>query len=504
MRFYNSQGLSLDNYYSTTLGCCGGNTQFIKAEKCGISPYKADETIYYICKHFALPGIATVFLLLPLMFYIIFNFSIRSLSYIFIILSLLLLLSVGRENIRGWKYKIKNDDGNQIIYQPGPYVCKREAEKYICKINEISKTHYKLGFVGDILKVNKFDLEFHPDIKCFFHDVDLIIGNLEGIITRLKCPILKQAHPRKILTQLKTVLNKDTMWLLSMGNNHSEDFNNYQFNRSLARIHRNPKFEAFGRKDVSFIQNQNKDINIFNATEWSNQKTWNYTSIYESPNREFQQITNLLDNNKFNILFPHWGFENEKYVRTRFQKDAKALLTGIPQNYSKYQDFLREKYHKMILPDPAHKWDFIFAHHPHVLQPILKISDNILDDDGEPVMNCKGKPIICNKLAVFSAGNFTSGANILRKKKHISGIIMKCEIGPLKEFDEKLAIGRMEWRRIKNHKIRINGVRTKRVCVDNQKYRTYNRSLFIVSIILLIIFLVMFFTNDLISFLSSL
>ena len=100
-----------------------------------------------------------------------------------------------------------------------------------------------------------------------------------------------------------------------------------------------------------------------------------------------------------------------------------------------------------------------------------------------------------NKLAVFSAGNFTSGANIFRKKKHISGIVMKCEIGPLEGFEDKLVIGKMEWRRTKNHKIRIDNVRTKRVCFDCEKYRTYNHNLLISSIFSIGLFLLAFLFN---------
>jgi hypothetical protein len=246
---------------------------------------------------------------------------------------------------------------------------------------------------------------------------------------------------------------------------------------------------------MSFIRNRNRDINIFSTTEWSNQETWNYTLKYCDLN--LYLATRLLDNNKFNILLPHWGFENEKYVRTRIQLDAKALLTGENQNYSKFQDFLRRKYNKVILPDPAHKWDLIFAHHPHVLQPIMNVPDIIADENGRPILNCKGETINYNKLAVFSAGNFTSGAWILRRKKHVSGIIMKCEIGSLRGFEDKLVIGKMEWRRTKNYKIRIDKVRTKRVCVDSGKYRTYNLTFFVSGIVYAIVVLILIYINTL-------
>ena len=495
MKLYTLAGKSLDDFYRSKPGLCGGSTVVTKAKKRGISPYEKDETIYYLFKHIALPGFAVVLILLTLFLRFFVNFFIGSVSYILIILAVFFLLSVGREFVRGWKYKFKDN----IIYLPGPYVINREAESFTHHINKITKPKYKIGFVGDIMKMNKFNLKFHPDIKAFFKDVDVVIGNLEGIISNQPCPIFKQAHPRSILTQLQKLISGDTRWLLCLSNNHSEDFNIRQFNHSLHRIQSRSKFDVIGRDDVSFVRNQNNDINIFSPTEWSNQKTWNYTLRFDNPSLNptinLKTVTNLLDNNKFNILLPHWGFENEKYVRERIQLDAIALLTGKKQDYSWFQNYIRQKYSKVILHNPAHKWDFIFAHHPHVLQPIMKVPDVVADDDGKPIENRNGKTISYNKLAVFSSGNFTSGANILRKKKHISGIIMKCEIGPLEKFDDKLVIGKMEWRRTKNYKVRINSKRTKRVCVDNERYRTYNRSLFLTGLFYLSLFLAAIFIN---------
>jgi len=483
---------SLDDYYNSPEGKSGGIEKGIKAEKMGISPYEIEETIYYFGKHLALPGIVGIFIPLTIIFGIFENSFIETLSYIIYALAAILLLSVGRELVRGWRYKIKEG----ALYLPGPYIIKREAENYDPCINEITETKYTIGFVGDIMKMNKFDLEFHPDIKSFFKDTDLIIGNLEGIITNQPCPRLKQAHTEDILPQLESLLSENNKWLLCVSNNHSEDFSSTQFNESLHKIQGNSNFDVFGRQDISFLRNQNKDITITCATQWSNQKTWNYTFRYNNPtiaNLDNSDDNNdkypfrLIKNTKFNILLPHWGFENEKYVRTRFQKDAKALLTGITPNYRGFQKIYKKRLLRGIFAHPDHKWDLIFAHHPHVLQPIMKVQDEIKLENK--------KSLQYNKVAVFSAGNFTSGANISRKKKHISGIIMKCQIGPLKGYEEKLAIGKMEWRRTKNFKTRVGKKPAKLVCIDNEKYRTYNKPFLINGMILFIIFLLFYLIN---------
>lgn len=271
-----------------------------------------------------------------------------------------------------------------------------------------------------------------------------------------------------------------THMLLCLSNNHSADFGNKPFNKSLHRIQNRRRFDTFGRSDISNIVIQKKNINISCATEWSNQKKWNFMSNYEDINDRIGiRPTHLA--NHFNILYPHWGFENEKYVRKRIQLDAKALLTGLEQKYTLYQNFTRELLAERIQPDPDKKWDLIFGHHPHVRQPIMEVEDTFIDN--------AGVKIPYKKLVVFSGGNFTSGANVIRHKKHNRGIIMKCEIGPLKGYRDKIVAGNIEWRNTINKKskkiktIKGKKVRTKTVSIDRAPYKTYSlRSVIIGSI----------------------
>ena len=494
MKLLTTDDIPLDDCYKPPEGENGLEENVYEAENMGFSPYDTLETIYYFLKHLALP--ATVGLLLPLLFIfgIFENPFFGILGYILSFIAAILLLSVGREFLRGLRYKIKKG----VIYLPGPYVLKRQAEDYTPTINKITEPLYKIGFVGDIMKMNKFDLNFHPDVIKFFEDTDVIIGNLEGVISE-KCPTFKQAHEVKILKKLEKLLPDKKKWLLCLSNNHSEDFSSVIFDQTLQTIQEHPKFDIFGRKQVSSIRNDENDILISCATQWSNQKTWRYTFKYNKPiednngnnenndtdDNDDDYIFSFLKSYKFNILLPHWGFENEKYVRTRFQDDAEALLTGkeiIPKA-------LKKLYYKKrnLYIHPIYKWDLIFAHHPHVLQPIMKVRDEIKINKTKTIPYCK--------LVVFSAGNFTSGANIIRKKKHISGIIMKCEIGPLEAYNRKFAIGKMEWRRTKNFKTRIEDERAKLVCIDNEKYRTYNKPFLVYGLFLFIVFLAIYLFN---------
>ena len=53
---------------------------------------------------------------------------------------------------------------------------------------------FTIGFVGDIMKMGKYELKFEKRIKDFFDDVKLIVGNLEGIITDKWPGITAQKH----------------------------------------------------------------------------------------------------------------------------------------------------------------------------------------------------------------------------------------------------------------------------------------------------------------------
>lgn len=458
-------GQILNVYYSLPLNLVGDCNKDNNTRLFGITPYDTQETIYWICKHLALPGIAALLIPIVIFLRIFENPIIEYTSYILWIIASFFILSVTRERIRARKFKIAR---GEIDYN----------EKIKEQLNTLDKVNFKIGFVGDIMKMKKFKLTFAEKVKIFFDDVSIIIGNLEGIVSKQSNSLTKQSHNPDILTRLATLLKDDTKWLLCVSNNHSIDFGNGNFHNSLKTIRSDPQFDVFGRNDVPNVLVENENILISTATEWSNQKNWDCTSWYKD-----NKIKSYHRAEKFNILYPHCGFENEKYVRTRVQLDARALLTGKIQHYSGFQDFIRERFHKKIEPDPNKKWDLIFGSHSHVRQPLMKVEEVVKKPNGEVVTKSNGEVLKIKKLVAFSGGNFTSGANIIRRKKHIYGFIMKCEIGPLKGYAEKLAIGEVEWRKTVNNKVKGAATRTKIVEFDKGTYRTYNLTALIIGFV---------------------
>lgn len=346
--------------------------------------------------------------------------------------------------------------------------------------------------------------------------MDLIVGNLEGIILIDETKnggSATQNHNIRILKQLERIFPKSTQkhksskWLLSISNNHSADFSDKEFKNSRDLINSNPNFYAFGDLDISHssypwdsAQNMG-DINIVTGTMWTNKKSQNLITRFKSYNQLYKP-------GKFNILFPHWHYENECYVRSKIQrKSINLILEGEykNKNWIKIRKLI-ERFSpiKIILNSPSikqiqeslsfnnkpevqredkkPKWDLIFGHHSHVPQPIKDFGSGILG---------------------YSGGNFTSSK---RRKKHISGLIMKCEICKVNNSDQ-LKLGKIHWcytlnerkkkkmkinknlqkdnqkKKIKEVIVIVDCLRTRKKCFDNRKIK-FKTNLIIFSIVL--------------------
>jgi len=279
-------GIVLSDYYSlppqAPQGCFGDYCFDLKPNWWRLTPYNFHETLFWFSKHIALPGTASILIPIVIILRFFKNPIIVGISYILYLIALSLIFSFVREGIRYFKYRIKIKKG--LIGVKIPYDLTKEEALFTHHLNEISRTDFTIGFVGDIMMMKKFKLKFHQDIIDFFRDVDLVVGNLEGIISKKKPPTTKQSHYISILTKLKKILTGCTHMLLCLSNNHSADFGNILFNDSLHRIQKHLRFDTFGRSDVSNIVVKDKNINISCATEWSNQKKWNFMSNYEDIN----------------------------------------------------------------------------------------------------------------------------------------------------------------------------------------------------------------------------
>ena len=406
MTLTNTNGDDLDTYYGSAPDRkppCNNST---KTRWWRLSPYNCRETINYFLKMLVLPGLIAGIMILIMILTTgeIANFTLGVIITVLTYTGSIFIALYMRERYFAWYHRIQ--DQNSLII-PNP-------------LNQIDDTIYKIGFVGDIMMMRDYQLRFSNEIISFFGDenegVNIIIGNLEGIIKDEDPSLTKQAHPPTILRQLLHLL-RDNRWLLCLSNNHSIDYGNQDFHNSLLKIQQTPKIDVFGRNDVPNVFVDNQKINISSASEWSNQKTWKCISKYGT-----NELSSYYAQDRFNILTPHWNYENERYVRRRLQERSK----------------------KLVIDNGNENWDLIFGHHTHVRQPIIKIRENLFDANGNPILDVNNNPKGLWKLVAFSGGNLTSGVTFIRRKKHIHGRIMRCDIGPLTQDPTRLAIGRVE------------------------------------------------------------
>jgi hypothetical protein len=246
----------------------------------------------------------------------------------------------------------------------------------------------RLGFVGDLMKMKNRNLTIGSGVRNFFSDIDYFIGNFEGIITKRKNEVVsEQIHDEKFLELLKT-LHPPEKTILSYSNNHANDFGWNEYKKSYQKV-KDHNFIVIGRRDEPSVLLDNK-VNLTAASSWSDHPCEFISNFGEIGNYYNPKA-------KFNIFYPHWGYELQLYPHPLQLKFVESMLKN---------------------------WDMIIGHHTHNPQPVTEF----------PTKNGK-------KLVAYSLGDFTYGVRY--KIYHHYGIVVKAEIGPNK--NGKWQVGKVEW-----------------------------------------------------------
>lgn len=137
---------------------------------------------------------------------------------------------------------------------------------------KIQEPKFWIGFVGDIMKMNKYNLTFDNGLREFFKYTKLIVGNLEGIITKKKSGWASQNHREELFKNLKELTeNENIDWLICMSNNHSGDFGYNEFKHTWD-LALKEEIEIFGPRerpcfpDEAYLNQKNDN---FSETSWS-------------------------------------------------------------------------------------------------------------------------------------------------------------------------------------------------------------------------------------------
>ena len=337
-----------------------------------------------------------------------------------------------------------------------------------CESENKYRTEYVIGFVGDIMPMEEYFITPSVYLQEFFRDADLIVGNLEGVLIPMKEPEFKsdpnvieyikgnkfganitgvncKRFKMKILDFLGFIAHP-FKWLLSVSNNHSGDFQTCRF-RNMLKILERCEFNYFGvgsdlnkekynKNDMKIkikkayceeiplgVENIKYPINIQTGTMWINKRKFKRS---RGKITFFDDVQKKIKPCSFNVLFPHWHFENETYIRNSFKHKSLNLV-----RYGTYKSSNRAE---KIFNDSKNKntWDIVFGHHSHIPQHIEFCNEREINKISETIPN---------KIIAYSGGNFTSGEP---RQKHRHGLIAKFYLKP-NDNQDKLEIDKVLW-----------------------------------------------------------
>lgn len=260
-------------------------------------------------------------------------------------------------------------------------------------LNDIT-SKFTLGLGGDVMMMFGHALIMDQSVKSFFAECDAMLLNMEGVITDHKKRGPDQKHDPQIIQQLATLFRPDQTWL-SFANNHSADFGREECFTSIEHF-KAAGFHCFGTAEKPYAD-IHPNLRVITGTQWSNKPTQDLAWLDQS-------CEQYIDASKFNLLYPHWGYEMECYPRYEAVKQMSLWLNCF---------------------------DSVIGHHSHTPQPIQIVEKNHL-----------------KKIAAYSLGDFCFGMASKSKpglKHYPYGLVIKVQIGPLNNQPGKWAVGQVDW-----------------------------------------------------------
>ncbi len=211
----------------------------------------------------------------------------------------------------------------------------------------------KIGFIGDLMPINRKPVFLSDDLKSLLSTLDVLVINLEGVITTKK-RFLAQVHHLEIIETIQSLFSGRL--LINVANNHSGDFGVSEFYSHLNHLH-TAGLPTFGYKEQPHFEFEK--FRLYPSSLWSNQK-FNIINRFDYDAHEHTK--QFLSQSHFNIFLPHWGYEMQLYPIKKHQNSAYRFLND---------------------------WDMIIGNHTHCPQPA-----ELIPFESE------------HRLIAFSLGNF--------------------------------------------------------------------------------------------------
>lgn len=221
-------------------------------------------------------------------------------------------------------------------------------------------SEFKMLFLGDIMLARSVGenilngIDPFVNMKEVFSDYDLIIGNLETVVSEEQYAI---QNPNKLFTfnspvESINILRNNRIEIVSLANNHTMDFgydallntmDNLKTGGILAFGAGRNISEAFEPKYVYFQKTKIALLGFNDIENWVTDATeGNPGSANFEISRIVESIKVANENSDLAIILPHWGIE-----------------------YSLTNSSRQEEYAKLFIENGA---DIVIGSHPHVLQ----------------------------------------------------------------------------------------------------------------------------------------
>lgn len=250
----------------------------------------------------------------------------------------------------------------------------------------------RVAFLGDLMPMLGCSLEIDGPLRERLANADYLVANFEGSLGHGPWACLQQKHTEALLDTLATLMPAERIYL-SVANNHAADFGYRQFEYTN-QVLRDKGFQVFGSREHPAVVIDGW-INLVGATQWTNQPH-GYLSFLEQA--EAQRRVDCC-----NLLYPHWGYEMERYPRPDWIEQARSLIDVF---------------------------DGIVGHHSHLPGPLTCYTDS----------QGREKPV------AFSLGDACTGLKIPRYQH---GMVVELEL-----CRESLQVVAGAWQFVRTH---ING-----------------------------------------------
>ncbi len=286
------------------------------------------------------------------------------------------------KNTFGWKKRInKNIDVSSLLPE-GITMINNDIQPELC-----------IAAVGDIMDMHDRELLISEPLKQFLNESDYLLGNFEATITNLRSSMTAQRHSESIVEFFKQNFKPDNI-ILSLANNHAADYSREIFDSSIS-ILKNAKIHIFGYDHKHAYIDISDEIRIITGSIWSNMEQ-NFLPDLSDIGK--------IEKKKFNLLYPHWGYELEHYPRN------ETIVSAA--DYLKNQNI-----------------DAIIGHHSHCPQPI-----------SIETINRHNRPL--RTIIAYSLGDFCTG---LKQKYYQYGLAVKIWIGKFKGTDV-MGVHKIDWK----------------------------------------------------------